>query len=69
MQVDEQCQTRTSLIPTDAVRWMGERLLLDETTTREDLEARLRHAMQALLEAVPSTALFDFMDHRRRRPL
>jgi hypothetical protein len=57
VQVDEQCQTRTSLIPTDAVRWMGERLLLDETTTREDLEARLRQRMQALLEAVPSTAL------------
>ena len=50
VQVDEQRQTRTSLIPTDAVRWMGERVLIDEATTREDLEARLRERMHALLE-------------------
>ena len=67
VQVDEQCQTRTSLIPTDAVRWMGERLLVDETTTREDLEARLRQRMQALVEAMPVDGAFDLVDRRRPR--
>ncbi len=57
IQVDEQRQTRTSLIPTDAARWIGERLTIDETTTAEDLESRLRERMHALLEATPATAL------------
>ena len=41
VQVDAQRQTRTSLIPTDAVRWINERVAVDETTSREILEARL----------------------------
>jgi DNA repair protein SbcD/Mre11 len=57
VQVDEQGQTRTSLIPTDAVRWTTERVTIDQTTTAEDLEARLRERMHALLEATPATAL------------
>ena len=69
VQVDEQGQTRTSLIPTDAVRWMSERLLVDETTTREDLEGRLRQRMQALLEAIPSTALLISWTIAGRGPL
>jgi DNA repair protein SbcD/Mre11 len=57
VQVDQEGQTRTSLIPTDATRWMTERVAIDETTVAEDLEARLRQRMHAMLEAMPSTAL------------
>ena len=53
VQVDDQRQTRTSLIPTDVVRWHDERLAVDETTLREDLETRLRDRMAALLECSP----------------
>ena len=47
------------LIPTDAVRWLDERIAVDETTSREDLETRLRdqRMQRALLEAAPATAL------------
>jgi DNA repair exonuclease SbcCD nuclease subunit len=57
VQVDEQRHTRTTLIPTDAARWLGERVLVDETTSREDLETRLRERMHTLLEASPAVSL------------
>jgi DNA repair protein SbcD/Mre11 len=57
VQVDEQGQARTTLIPTDAVRWLGERVAVDETTLREGLETRLRDRMHSLLEASPTTGL------------
>jgi len=57
VQVDEQGQTRTSLIPTDSVRWLYERILLDESTTREELESRLRERLHALRETMPATGL------------
>ena len=57
VQVDPQRQTRTSLIPTDAVRWLSERISVDEATSREELETRLRDRMHTLLEASPATAL------------
>ena len=53
VQVDGQRQTRTTLIPTDVVRWLGERIAVNETTSREDLGARMRDRMHALLEAAP----------------
>jgi DNA repair protein SbcD/Mre11 len=53
VQVEAQHQTRTSLIPTDAVRWLNQRIAVDETTSREDLETRLRDHLHALLEAAP----------------
>jgi DNA repair protein SbcD/Mre11 len=53
VQVDEQRQSRTSLIPTDALRWLSERVVFDETTSRNDLETRLRERMHALLENAP----------------
>ena len=40
VQVDEQNQVRTSLIPCDAARWLAERIVIEETTTRQDLETR-----------------------------
>jgi hypothetical protein len=57
VQVDPTCHTRTSLIPTDAVRWLGERITVDETTSREELETRLRDRLHALLEASAATPL------------
>jgi DNA repair protein SbcD/Mre11 len=56
VQVDEQRQTRTSLIPTDAVRWMGERLAIDDGTTAADLETRLRDRLGALVDGAPNVA-------------
>jgi len=56
-QVDQQSQTRTSLIPTDAARWTCERLPVDQTTTHEELEARLRERLQALRETMPAATL------------
>jgi DNA repair protein SbcD/Mre11 len=52
VQVNEQLQARTSLIPTDAVRWLSERVAIDETTSREDLETRLRDRVHAISEMV-----------------
>jgi len=69
VQVDEQRQTRTSLIPTDAARWIGERLLIDDATTAEDLESRLRERMHTLLEATPATALLISWTIAGRGPL
>ena len=57
VEVDQQYQTRTSLIPTDAARWMSERVLVDDATSAEDLEARLRERINAMLEAAPTAAL------------
>jgi hypothetical protein len=39
---------RTTAIATDVARWQNERLLVDETTTRESLEARLRERVEAI---------------------
>jgi hypothetical protein len=69
VEVNPQLQTRTSLIPTDAVRWMSERLVVDETSTRELLEAQLRQRMHALLEAMPSSALLISWTVAGRGPL
>jgi len=54
VQVDEHRQTRTSFLPTDSARWSNERVELDETTTRDELEMRLRTRMNALVESAPS---------------
>ena len=69
VQVDEQRQTRTSLIPTDAARWLSERLSIDEGATAEDLEARLRERLHTLMEALPTTALLISWTVAGRGPL
>jgi len=51
VQVDEKRQIRTSLIPTDAVRWLNERILVDKETTQSDLETRLRERIHSLHES------------------
>ncbi|NLF06801.1 MAG: hypothetical protein GX594_02320 [Pirellulaceae bacterium] len=57
VQVDSQGQARTSLIPTDSVRWIGERITLDQSTSLDELEGRLRERMQVLRETMPAVVL------------
>ncbi len=57
VQVGGQGRARTSLVPTDAMRWLGERLVVDEETTREELETLLRERMHTLVETTPDMDL------------
>ncbi|HEY4760790.1 MAG TPA: hypothetical protein VIH42_09445 [Thermoguttaceae bacterium] len=57
VQVDENWQMRTSLIPTDAVRWISERILVDKETTPSDLETRLRERINSLRQSCPKLHL------------
>ncbi len=52
VQVDAQRQAHTCLIPTDAARWHDECVLVDDATSREDLESRLRQRVHALIGSV-----------------
>ena len=56
-QVDEKQQFRTSLVPTDAVRWLAERILVDNQTTQTDLESRFRERIHSLHESAPNLHL------------
>lgn len=56
VQVDQQ-QPRTSLVPTDVMRWLSQRVVVDEVTTRDDLETLLRERMQTLIETTPGVDL------------
>lgn len=57
VQVDQQGQGRTSLAPTDVIRWLDERVVVDEATTRDGLEMLLRERMQTLIETTPAVDL------------
>ncbi len=57
VQVDHQRHVRTSLVPTDVMRWHDERIVVDEETTRDGLETLLRERMHTLVESAPGTAL------------
>jgi len=57
VQVDAQRHARTTLIPTDLMRWQAERIVVDETTTREYLETLLHERMQSLVETIPGMDL------------
>lgn len=57
VQVDAQHRIRTSLVPTDAMRWHDERVAVDAATPRDGLESLLRQRMQALIESTPATDL------------
>ncbi len=50
VQVDGRRIGRTSLMPTDLLRWHNERISVDEETEREDLETLLRERMQTIVE-------------------
>ncbi len=69
VQVDEQRQIRTSLIPTDSVRWLNERVQVDDATTSDDLEARMRERLAAMVEAAPTATLLVSWTVAGRGPL
>jgi DNA repair exonuclease SbcCD nuclease subunit len=55
--VDAQGQVRLSFLATDSVRWLSERLVLEEKTSREGLESLLRERLRALVETTPKMDL------------
>jgi hypothetical protein len=57
VEVDAQQSSRTSLITTDSIRWHSERLLINDATTRDDLEMRLRERLHALQESASNVPL------------
>ena len=57
VQVDGQRQARTSLVATDVMRWLSERVVVDEATSRDDLDTLLRERMQTLVESAPGVDL------------
>ncbi|MGO8689804.1 MAG: metallophosphoesterase family protein [Thermoguttaceae bacterium] len=57
VQVDENRQARTHLAPVDALRWLGERVVVDEATGRDELESLLRGRLQTLVETTPNLDL------------
>ena len=57
VQVDQQRQSRTHLVPTDAIRWLSERVVVEAATTRGDLESLLRQRLHMLLETTPKLDL------------
>jgi exonuclease SbcD len=57
VQVDSQRQIQTSLIPTDAARWLGERIVVDKQTTQADLETLLRERIHGLRQSAPNLHL------------
>ena len=54
VQVDGDAHARTVFFPTDVLRWVSERVEIDDTTSREDLEATLRSRMQSIVEMASS---------------
>jgi DNA repair exonuclease SbcCD nuclease subunit len=56
-QVDEQRQIRTSLIPTDAARWLNERIVVDKETSQSDLETRFRERIHSIRESAANIHL------------
>ena len=50
VQVDESRNTRVSLLTTDMLRWRNERIVIDEATTRDQLEMSIRERMHTLME-------------------
>jgi len=69
VQVDQQLQTRTSLIPTDAVRWIDQRLTVEQTTTGDELASQLRERLGALRETMPAATLLVSWTIAGRGPL
>jgi DNA repair protein SbcD/Mre11 len=55
--VDEQCQARISPVATDVMRWLSERIVVDDATTRARLEDLLRERLHAMAGSVPKMDL------------
>jgi DNA repair protein SbcD/Mre11 len=56
-QVDDKRQIRTCLIPTDALRLMNERVVVDKETVESDLQMRMRERIHSLRESAPKQPL------------
>ncbi|MEN6458444.1 MAG: hypothetical protein ABFC63_05895 [Thermoguttaceae bacterium] len=69
VQVDAQRQVRTSLIPTDAARWISQRVPIDDDTTSQQLETQFRERLNSLTEAMPTTPLLVSWTVAGRGPL
>ena len=67
VQVDENRQARTHLAPVDALRWLGERVVVDEATGRDELESLLRGRLQTLDRNHAEPGLARLVDGRRQR--
>ena len=50
VEVDDRRLAATTFVPTDVMRWQSERIAVDETTTKDALDALIRERMQALIE-------------------
>jgi hypothetical protein len=57
VQVDAERNARTTLIPTDVLRWQQERVVVDESTSRDDLEFLINDRMRTLVETIPEMDL------------
>jgi DNA repair exonuclease SbcCD nuclease subunit len=57
VRVDRDGQVHTTQVPTAGARWETERVVVDETTTRQRLESMLHERMQAVVRRIPGTDL------------
>lgn len=58
VRVDAQKQIQITFLPTDLMRWYSERILIEPTTTRQELESLLEERVGALKQANAGTDLF-----------
>jgi hypothetical protein len=57
LEVDQDNQVHTSFIPTDSIRWIEQRIAVDESMTAELLGAAVRQRMHTLIESSPGVGL------------
>jgi len=57
VELDEDSCARTSLVPTDVMRWVAERVVIDAETSREGLVTRLSERLQSLVDGAAGADL------------
>ena len=57
LRVDEEGEIHSRFVTTDVMRWVSERIVVDEDTDRDDFEQLLDERMQALIEGSPDLDL------------
>ncbi len=57
VEVDQDRLARPRLIPTDVMRWVGQRLVVDDATTQEDFENMFRERIGTLVDTTPGVDL------------
>jgi DNA repair exonuclease SbcCD nuclease subunit len=57
VQVDENRQPRTQMASTDTIRWLSERVVVEVSTSRSELELLLRERLRTLVETTPKIDL------------